>query len=102
MADKSDRPSLDTNLEARYARQRAGGAFDVKERLKGPGSSPAAGESMPIGGNEALYTKGGFTVKAMQGVTDFKEAAEANSSSSPKSKGSSRFQKGHSNRKYKG
>lgn len=102
MADTNERPSLATDLETRYKQQRVGSAFDVKERLGGPGSSPQAGDSMPIGGNEVLHTKGGFTVKAMQGVTDFKDAQEANVSNSPKSKQTSRFLKGFNNKKYKG
>jgi hypothetical protein len=102
MPDNNDRPSLDTSLESRYARQKAGGAFDVKERLKGPGQSPKTGDRMPIGGNEALYTNKDFAVKPLQGVTEFLDAQDANNSPAPKSKEKSRYMKGFSNRKYKG
>lgn len=102
MPDNNDRPSLDNSLESRYARQRAGGAFDVKERLKGPGQSPKAGDRMPIGGNESLYTKRDFAVKAMLGMTEFLDAASSNNSPSPKSLEKSRYLKGFTNKKYKG
>ena len=93
------RPSLNKNLEERYATQRAGGAFDVKQRLGGPGA--AVGPRMPVDGNEVLYTVDDFKTRAVQGITELKEALEANSSSSPKSKEMSLYIRVFSNRKYK-
>ena len=97
-----ERPSLSKTLEERYATQRAGGAFEVKQRLKPPGRAPQAGERMPIDGNEHLVSVDDFAVKQMIGVTELLDAQEANASSSPKSKEMSLYIRGFSNRKYKG
>ncbi len=101
MPQPSDRPSLTKDLASRYASQRAGGAFDVKERLKSPGSVPQAGDRMPINGNERLYSTDDFAVKQMIGMTEFLDAQDANTSSSPHSKEMSLYIRGFSNRKYK-
>lgn len=101
MPQPADRPSLTKDLATRYATQRAGGAFDVKERLKAPGSSPQTGERMPIDGNEKMYSADDFAVKQVLGVTELLDAQEANSSSAPKSKELSLYIKGFNNRKYK-
>lgn len=95
------RPSLTKDLASRYATQRAGGAFEVKQRLKPPGNSPTAGDRMPIDGNERLYTNDDFVVKQPIGVTEFLDAQDANSSSSPRSREISRYIRGFSNQKYK-
>ena len=99
MPTPSDRPSLTKTLEQRYATQHAGGAFNVKERLGGPGAPPIA--RMPVDGNEVLYSVDDFKVKAMQGVTELLDAIEANSTSAPRSKELSLYIRGFSNRKYR-
>lgn len=101
MPQPSDRPSLTKDLATRYATQKAGGAFEVKQRLKPPGSSPHAGDRMPIDGNEKFYTNDDFAVKQALGVTELLDAQEANNSSSPKSKEISLYIRGFNNRKYK-
>jgi len=95
-----DRPSLNKDLETRYKTQKAGGAFEVKQRLGPPGTKIPA--TMPINGNEDLYTVDDFKTKMMQGVTELKEVLEANTTSSPKSKEMSLYIKGFSNRRYRG
>ena len=101
MPQPADRPSLTKDLATRYATQRAGGAFEVKQRLKPPGSSPKTGDRMPIDGNERLYSADDFAVKQPLGVTEMLDAQEANTTSAPKSKELSLYIKGFSNRKYK-
>lgn len=101
MPTPSARPSLNTDLESRYRNQRAGSAFDVKERLKPPGNSPQPGERMPINGNEHLVSVDDFAVKARIGVTELLDALEANTTSSPSSQELSLFMRGFTNKKYK-
>lgn len=100
MPTPNQRPSLTTDLATRYATQKAGGAFEVKQRLHPPGVAPKAGERMPIDGNEHLYSVDDFVVKEMQGVTELLDAQEANNSSSPHSKELSLYIKGFNNQKY--
>ena len=99
MPTPSQRPSLTTTLDQRYATQHAGGAFEVKQRLGGPGAPPIA--RMPIDGNEVLYSVDDFKMKAMQGVTEVLDAIESNTSSAPRSKEMSLYIRGFSNQKYK-
>ena len=99
MPTPTERQSLNKDLETRYKSQKAGGAFDVKKRLGAPGTP--VGPTMPIDGNENVYTVDDFKTKMMQGVTELKEALEANTSSSPRSKQMSLYIKGFNNRKYK-
>jgi hypothetical protein len=101
MPQPADRPSLTKDLASRYASQHAGGAFEVKQRLKPPGSSPTTGDRMPIDGNERLYSADDFAVKQILGVTELLDAQESNTSSSPKSKEMSLYIRGFTNRKYK-
>lgn len=102
MPTPNQRPSLTTNLESRYSNQRAGGAFDVKQRLKAPGRSPQNGDRMPIDGNERLYSEDDFAVKQQLGVTELLDAKEANTSGAPKSKEMSLYIRGFNNQKYRG
>ena len=99
MPNPTERPSLTKTLDQRYATQHAGGAFEVKQRLGAPGAAPNA--RMPVDGNEVLYTIDDFKTKAVQGITELKDALEANTSPSPKSKEMSRFMRGFSNKRYK-
>jgi len=92
------RPSLIQTLESRYATQRAGGAFNVKTILGGPGTQPVAGTTIDAtsiqGAN--FQSPNGFEVKSNQGgVTQFKDAQ------SVMSKELSRYIRGFSNVKYK-
>lgn len=101
MPTPNERPSLTKDLASRYATQRAGGAFEVKQRLKSPGSAPQSGDRMPIDGNERLYSADDFAVKQILGLTELLDAQEANTSPSPKSKEMSLYIRGFNNRKYK-
>ena len=96
-----NRPSLTTNLESRYVKQRVGGAFDVKLILKDAYSAPSAGDRMPINGiQEQKYTVKDFVVKGMQGVTELKDALASNGGGSSKSLELSTYIKGIDTRKY--
>lgn len=98
MPTPTQRPSLTTDLQKRYSTQRAGGAFDVKQTLGGPGTSPAAGttiDATSMQGNE-FQAPNGFEVKAGKvGVTQLKDA-QGNTS-----KQLSKYIQGFSNKKYK-
>jgi len=97
MPTPNERPSLTTDLQTRYTKQRAGGAFDVKATLGGPGTQPAAGttiDATSMNGNE-FQNPNGFEVKVKQGVTAFKDAQGV------QSKQLSRYIRGFSARKYK-
>lgn len=95
----NDRPSLTKTLDQRYASQKVGGAFDVKDILKGPGSSPARGTVIDALSMQAteFQAPAGFKVKADQGgVTQMKDAQSGNSS-----RELSRYLRGFSNVRYK-
>lgn len=97
MPTPTPRPSLTTDLQTRYSNQRAGGAFDVKKTLGGPGSSPAAGTTIDAASmlGAEFQAPNGFEVKVLQGVTQMKEAQGTTS------KELSRYIRGFSSRKYK-
>ena len=97
MPTPNERPSLTTDLESRYSKQRAGGAFDVKETLGNPGTQPAAGTTIDaVSQNGAEFqSPNGFEVKVKQGITAFKDAQGV------QSKQLSRYIRGFVARKYK-
>ena len=72
------RPSLTTTLDVRYAQQRAGGAFDVKAILGGPGAEPPAGkviDATSLNG-AASQNPNGFQVRVLQQVSQLKVVQE--------------------------
>jgi len=92
------RPSLTKTLEERYANQRAGGTFDVKQTLGGVGQTPVAGttiDATSMQGND-FQSPNGFEVKVLQGKTQMKDAQGTTS------KQLSRHLQGFSNIKYRG
>ena len=96
----NERSSLSNNIETRYKNQHAGGAFEVKDTLKAPGSSPARGTVIDSFSMQAtdFQTPAGFKVKADQGgVTQMKDAISGNSS-----RELSRYLRGFSSVKYHG
>jgi hypothetical protein len=97
MPNPTNRPSLTTDLQTRYATQREGGAFDVKKTLGGPGSIPSAGTTIDAVSHQgsAFQSPNGFEVKPMQGITQLKDAQGTTS------KQLSRFMQGFSDKKYK-
>jgi hypothetical protein len=74
MPAPSVRPSLTTTLDVRYAKQHAGGAFEVKEVLGDPGQEPAAGKTIDATSQQgaANQNPNGFLVKALQQVSQLK------------------------------
>ena len=74
MPQPNERPSLTTTLDVRYAKQHAGGAFEVKEVLGAPDTSPSAGTTIDATSlqGENNQSPNGFWVKVLQGVSQFK------------------------------
>lgn len=91
------RPSLTTDLQTRYNNQRAGGAFDVKKTLGGPGTQPSSGTTIDATSmlGQEFQAPNGFEVKVQQGVTQMKDAQGTTS------KELSRYLRGFSSKKYK-
>ena len=89
-------PSLTKTIESRYATQRCGGAFDVKERLKNPGVSIVHRDLMPIDGiDEKRWTVPHFDTKPIIQETELLDVMNGNYS-----KELSVYMRGFSNKKY--
>lgn len=71
MPNPNIRPSLLTTLDVRYAKQRAGGAFEVKKVLGDPGQEPAAGKTIDAASQQGAINQSpnGFLVKVLQQVS---------------------------------
>lgn len=76
MPDSVNRQSLTTNLETRYSKQHAGGAFEVKSVLAGPNSSPAAGTVFDAksANGQGFQNPNGFQFKMATMVSQLIEA----------------------------
>ena len=94
MPTPSPRPSLETDLESRYANQRVGSAFDVKEVL----SSEVPGRTVDAQSMQAneFQSPAGFEVGVGPFGTQMKDA-QGNTSGQL-----SRYMQGFSNRRYRG
>jgi hypothetical protein len=91
-----NRESLTKTLEGRYTTQHAGGAFDVKQTLGGPGTHPARGvviDATSLQGSN-FQNPNGFEVGVLETVTQLKEAQGTTS------KELSLYIRGFSNRRY--
>lgn len=90
--EPTNRPSLTTDLEKRYATQKAGGPFDAKN------IDTTAGDHVPLDPNhlttENRFVAPGFTVKMRQGESQFLDVKDGNTNRSL-------FIKGFNNKKYK-
>ncbi len=87
-----DRPSLDKNLEKRYATQQVGGAYDAKNIIT------KGGNTVPLDGStfDTNYTvTKGFKTKMETGVTELKDA------NGSRSKQLSLYMQGFNNKPYK-
>jgi hypothetical protein len=87
-----DRPSLDKNLETRYATQQVGGAYDAKNIIT------QGGNTVSLGGStfDTNYTvTKGFKTKMTTGVTELKDA------NGSRSKQLSLYMQGFNNKPYK-
>ena len=97
MPNPTNRESLNKGLEARYATQKVGGAFDVKVTLGNPGTSPqplTTIDATSAKGQEFQY-RNGFMVKHSQvGISQLKDGRGTSSSTST-------YIQGFSNKKYK-
>jgi hypothetical protein len=97
MPQPTDRQSLNKTIEGRYATQRAGGAYNVKEVLGEPGKVPqpfTTIDATSANGQKFQY-RNGFMVKQSQvGVSQMKDVRNQNSTLST-------YIKGFSNQKYK-
>ncbi|HQI44514.1 MAG TPA: hypothetical protein PLC59_00350 [Bacteroidales bacterium] len=78
----NERPSLTTTLDQRYARQHAGGAFEVKDVLGPPGAVPIPGQVIDAASqNGAIFQNpNGFQVKMMPLVSQLRDVQAGNSS----------------------
>ena len=97
MPNPITRDSLNIDLATRYAKQKAGGAFDAKnivtkEDSVAPSSSPS------IKGQQFTIDKGGFRVKMPTGLSSLADVPDRKNSTS---KELSQYTKGLSNKKYK-
>ncbi len=92
-----NRPSLITTLDQRYATQRSGGAFSVKQVLGAPGTVPAPGTTIDAASmnGQKFQSPNGFEVKMMPGITQMLDAQ------SNTSKQLSMYIKGFDNTKYR-
>lgn len=74
MPTPNQRPSLTTTLDQRYARQHAGGAFEVKTVLGPPGSTPASGDVIDAASQAGAehQNPNGFLVKVPLQVSQLK------------------------------
>lgn len=88
------RPSLDTDLAARYQNQRVGSAFNVKETLESITPGRVIDADSLQGRN--FQSPSGFEVKSGATGTQLKEAQGSVSQQL------SRYMQGFSNRRYKG
>lgn len=87
-----DRPSLEKNLETRYATQPVGGAYNAKDIVT------QGGNVVSLGGStyDTNYTvTKGFKTKMAAGVTELKDAVGG------RSKQLSLYMQGFNNKKYK-
>lgn len=68
------RPSLTTTLDQRYARQHAGGAFEVKEVLFPPGTTPPSGTVIDAASQQGANNQNpnGFLVRVLPQVSQLK------------------------------
>jgi hypothetical protein len=74
MPDTTNRDSLVKNINDRYATQRAGGAFDVKETLGQPNTEVSPGkviDAKSVSG-QTYQTKNGFVAKSETGISQLK------------------------------
>lgn len=88
MPASTPRPSIDTDLESRYATQRAGGAFDAKEA-----GTLGLGD---MGIQERIWTKQGFQTAAGENL-----GMGPGGGGGTKSYDKSLMRQGFNNRKYK-
>lgn len=73
MPTPNNRPSLTTTLDVRYAQQHAGGAFEVKDVLGGPGAEPP-GPTIDATSQQGATNQNpnGFWVKVLPQVSQLK------------------------------
>jgi hypothetical protein len=74
MPTPTQRPSLTTTLDVRYAKQHSGGAFEVKNVLGQPGTEPLTGEVIDAASQlgATFQAPNGFQVRVLQQVSQLK------------------------------
>ena len=97
MPNPINRDSLVTDLESRYNKQKAGGAFDAKNIVTTEDTIAASVEPS-IQGQKFTIDKGGFRVKMPIGLSSLADVPDRRNSTS---KELSQYTKGLSNKKYK-
>lgn len=92
-----NRESLNVDLETRYKKQKAGGAFDAKNINTADDSiTPLVAPSDK--GKQYSIDKGGFRVKQPLGLSNLADVPDRKNSTS---KGLSEYTRGLSSKKYK-
>lgn len=97
MPNPINRDSLVTDLERRYKKQKAGGAFDAKN-ITTTEDTVASLVEPSIQGQKFTIDKGGFRVKMPIGLSSLADVPDRINSTS---KQLSQYTKGLSNKKYK-
>jgi len=97
MPNPINRDSLATDLESRYKKQKAGGAFDAKNIITAEDTIATSVEPS-IQGQKFTIDKGGFRVKMPTGLSSLADVPDRRNSTS---KELSQYTKGLSNKKYK-
>jgi hypothetical protein len=98
MPTPTSRPSLTTTLDQRYAKQHAGGAFEVKTVLGQPGNEPAIGTTIDAKSSQGQTNQSpnGFLVKSIPQVSQLKAVQSGGAGNAY-----STYVKGLDTRKYK-
>lgn len=97
MPNPITRDSLVTDLESRYNKQKAGGAFDAKNIVTTE-DTVATSVEPSIQGQKFTIDRGGFRVKMPTGLSSLADVPDRRNSTS---KELSQYTKGLSNKKYK-
>jgi hypothetical protein len=97
MPNPINRDSLITDLESRYNKQKAGGAFDAKNIVTAE-DTVAPSVEPSIQGQKYSIDKGGFRVKMPTGLSSLADVPDRRNSTS---KQLSQYTQGLSNKKYK-
>ena len=97
MSNQISRDSLTIDLERRYKKQKAGGAFDAKNIVTSD-DTVASFVEPSIKGQTYTIDKGGFRVKMPTGLSSLADVPDRINSTS---KQLSQYTRGLSNKKYK-
>lgn len=98
MPNPINRESISTDLETRYNKQKAGGAFDAKNIVISNDTVAPFVTGPSAKGQEFTIDKGGFRVNTPIGLSNLADVPDRKNSTS---KSLSMYSKGLTNKKYK-